>query len=524
MTHDLEEARQWLRGQSGLLDPLFVGRTYERQGMFGAAEQIYNNGGDDLPTIVTLLAKARLEFARMRWEDGTRAVEEAISSANSKVDALVLFEDIKTIASPTELATFQEIQDPSEYQLFFNIFWNRRNPMPAAPYNARMVEHYRRVRIAEQDFLFNGFRSWFRSTFTSNESYFPPTYSLSSDYTDRGVIFIRHGEPDDYTIGESNSWLYHDSLMVFHFAPSCVSQICGIIDHFVPSPQGPTFGSSVVGLDELDAEYISLKYLNDGLSTDRHRWPSETRSWNAPHVVSAFRGIDGQTLVEMYYQIPLDESRSSRSDSIEVEAGFAVHSIDWKRVNYLREQHLSPRGEPPWVDRFQIDVTPDLFHIAFHVREVGGVHLHATRFTYAVPEFTDIELQMSDILLADSLDALPDGRDREDVMLYVNPSGVFQQPAAPFVYFEIYNLKKAPDGQTRYAFSNTLIPDKGGQQGAITLQTSEQRSRDDSPIVYLSMDMGEANYGGYMLEVNVKDLITGVVVSASRQLALSKEE
>ena len=524
VTHDPEEARQWLRGQSGVLAPLFVGRTYERQEMFSAAQQIYNNS-EDLPMTVTLLAKARLEFARLHWEAGTRAVEEAISNLNSKVDALVLFEEIKTIASPIELEVFQQIQDLVEYQDFFNVFWNRRNPMPAAPYNARMVEHYRRLPIAEQDFLFNGFRSWFRSEFTSIESYFPPTYVLSSDYTDRGIIFLRHGEPDDYTMGESNSWLYYDSLMVFHFAPSCVADICGITDHFVPSPQGPTFSSSIVGLDELDAERISAKYLMDGLSTDRHRWPPETRSWTVPYVMGAFRGLDGQTLVEMYYQIPIHESRSSsESDSIHVEAGFAVHSMDWKGIHYIREHHVYTLGAPLRLNRFQVDLPSEEFHVGFHAREVDDVHVHASRFTYTVPEFTEIGLQMSDILLADSLDALPDAGAREDLILYVNPSSEFQQPAAPWIYYEIYNLNKVPDGQTRYEVSYSLIPAESAQQGAITLQTSEQRGIDASPIVYLSMDMGEANFGSYTLEVHIEDLITGTAVSSTRELTLSRKE
>lgn len=525
VTHDSEEARQWLRGQSGVLAPLFLGRTYERQGMFSAAEQIYNTS-DVLLTTITLLARARLEFARVQWEAGTRAVEEAVSSLDSRVDALVLFEDIKMIASPTEVAMFEEIYDPAEYQDYFNVFWNRRNPMPAAPYNARMVEHYRRLRIAEQDYLFNGFRSWFRSEFTSLESYFPPTYLLSSDYTDRGIIFLRHGEPDDYTMGESNSWLYHDSLMVFHFAPTCIAQICGITDHFVPSPRGPTFASSIVGLDELDAERISAKYLMDGLSTDRHRWPTDTRSWSVPYVLGAFRGMEGQTLVEMYYQIPMHESRlSSELDSTDVEAGLAAHSMDWKRVHFIREHHTSPQQASSLNGLFQMDLIQDSVHVAFHAREVGGVHLHASRFTYAVPEFTEIGLQMSDILLADSLDALPDASSREDLILYVNPSGEFAQPAVPLIYYEIYNLSQAPDGQTRYEVSYSLISDESAAQpGAITLQTSEQRGIDESPIVYLSMDMGEANFGSYTLEVHVEDLITGTAVSSTRELTLSRKE
>ncbi len=520
VTTEPEEARLWLRRQTVTLSTLFVGRAYERQGMYDAAEDIYREDKVAHQTI-TLLARARLDFARMRPEEGTRSVEEAITNLSGKVDALVLFEEIKTIASPAELAAFERIEDPEGYRRFFNVFWNRRNPMPAAPYNARMAEHYRRLRIAEQDYLFNGFRSWFRSMFTHDESYFPPTYLLSSDFTDQGIVFIRHGEPDDYTIGEANSWLYNDSVLVFHFAPTCISQICGITEHFVPSPVGPTFEASLVGLDALDAERRSAAFLADGLSTDRHQWPSDTRHWEVPYVVGAFRGIDGRTLLEVYYEVPVHETaRISRPDSVIVETGFAVHGNDWNRISYILEQTAYIRGAPGTVDRFQLDLPAATFHFALHARVLGGVHLQATRFRYTVPRFTNMGLQLSDILLADSMDTVPDAIGRDEVILHVNPSGKFSRSETPVVYFEIYNLEREPDGQTRYRIAYSLIPQDDDRTGAITLQTSEQRSSQMSPISYVSIELEEASHGSYTLEVEVEDLVTGVTAQVARALVL----
>ena len=520
ITHEPEEARLWLRSQSGTLAQLFIGRVYERQGMYSAAERIYRES-EHAGETVTILARARLEFARMRQGEGTKAVQQVIANLSSRVDALVLFEDIKTIASPSELAAFERIDELEEYRKFFNVFWNRRDPMPAAPYNARMAEHYRRLRIAEQDFLFNGFRSWFRSAFTYNEAYFPSTYTLSSDFTDRGIVFMRHGEPDDYTMGEANSWLYRDSLLVFHFAPTCTAQICGVTDHFVPVPVGETFAPSIVGLDAIDAERTSMEFLADGLSTDRHQWPSGTQHWELPYVVAAFRGIDDRTLLEIHYRIPVHEAASiSGLDSVLVEAGFAVHTTDWERTNYIREQKQYPRGAPAFVDRFQIDLPATRFNFALHTRVLDGVHLQSTRFSYEVPEFTNTGLQLSDILLADSIDALPDATSRDEVILYVNPSGAFQEDATPVVYFEIYNLELDSDGGTRYHVAYTLTPTDGGETGAITMQTSEQRGSEEAAVSYVSIDLGEAISGEYMLEVEVEDLMTGATTQTVRALFL----
>ncbi len=514
------KARLWLRSQSGSLAPLFVGRAYERQGMYDTAEAIYAEDEDAAETPL-LLAQARLSFARMRPEIGTETIEEAISGIDTKVDALVFFEEIKTIASPAEVAAFDRIYELEGYRSFFRTFWASRDPMPAAAYNARMAEHYRRLRIAEQSFLFNGFRSWFRSAFTHDETYFPATYELSSDFNDRGIIFMRHGEPDDYTIGEANSWLYNDSLLVFHFAPTCIGQVCGVTEHFVPSPVGPTFEPALVGLDALDAERRSVDFLVDGLSTDRHQWSSDTRQWEVPYIVGAFRGLDGRTLVEIYYEVPLHETARARGpDSVVVETGFAIHTSDWERINYARKQSQYGRGDDAFVDRFQVDLSADRFNLALHARVLDGVHLRAYRFDYTVPRYTDTGLQLSDMFLADSISALPDAVERDEVILYVNPSGQFERPAAPFVYFEIYNLTQEPDGRTRYRIAYTLIPVDTGQEGVITLQTSEQQSTSTSPLSYVAVDLGEASAGSYTVEVEVEDLITGMVARTRRALHL----
>lgn len=520
LTQKPAEARAWLRQQPGALAPLFIGRAYARQGMYDSAERIYREH-EQATWIVALLANARVQFARQRLQEGTQLVQEAINNLQNRVDALVLFEEIKTIVSPEELHAFERIEQIEGYRQFFKVFWRRRDPMPAAPYNARMAEHYRRLQVAEQEYLFTGFRSWFGSPFTYEDSYLPSSYRLSSDYTDRGIVFIRHGEPDDYTAGEANSWLYYDSTLVFHFAPTCLSQVCGITEHLVPVPVGPTFQPALVGLDELDMERRSVAYLVNGLSTDRHQWPAKIQHWDVPYVIGAFRGIEGHTLVEVYYEVPLQETaRITGPDSVLIEAGFAVHSRDWNRINYIREQTEYARGAPRFTDRFQVDLPAGKVRVSFHTRVLEGVHLQATQFDFSVPEFSNTGLQLSDLLLADRIEIVLEGAQRDDVILDVNPSGTFSRSAMPVVYFEIYNLERGVDGQTRYRITYTLISSEQPRSQAIGLQTSEQTGVEESTISYVSVDLSEAQKGHYILEVQVEDLITGAVDQTSRSLIL----
>ena len=511
-----ESARIWLRRHGGSLAPLFLARAYERQGMHDAAEQLYTSVE---PTVPALVALGRLQFARGQPEAGTRAIEAAVASIASRVDALVLFEEIKTVASPEEVAEFRRLTDVAAYQEFFQVFWTRRDPMPAAPYNARIAEHYRRLRVAEQHFLFYGYRTWYRSVFTHDAGYFPETYALGHDFDDRGIVYIRHGEPDDRTIGDANSWLYRDSLLVFHFAPTCTAGICSVTAHFVPSPKGPTFSPSVVGLDALDAERKSSGYLVDGLSSDRHSWPEHTRHWDVPYVIAAYRGLDDHSLVEIHYRVPLPATARGRGpDSIQVEAGFVIHDEQWQRLSYVRDQRTRLRGGAAYVDRFQVDLVPATYHVSIHARVLDGVHLAAHQQTYTPARFDRPGLKISDVLLADSVHVLSDVQSREDARVYVNPSGAFERASAPHVYFEIYDLGMAPDAQTRYRVSYTLVPDRDGREGAITLQTDEQRSVGASPLSYVALDLAQVPRGDYTLEVVVEDLISHATAQRTRAL------
>ena len=519
-----EEARGWLRDQPWLLAQLFVGETYVRQSFFRTAEEIFIGLRDNSDVRVPAhLALARLYFARQEPERGTASLQEAIVSVSSVADALLLFDHIKTIVTPPERAEFERITDLDEFRDFFAIFWTKRNPMPAAPYNARAAEHFRRMRVAETHYLFHGYRTWFRSPFTADARLFPATYSLGSEFDDRGIIFLRHGEPDDYTIGEAQSWLYRDSLMVFHFAPTCVRAICSVTSHFVPIPRGPTWSSKLVGRDALDAERKSAVYLAAGLTTDRHRWPDRTTVLDIPYVAASFRGRDGRTLVEVYYRVPVEDLGSalgSEEDTLHVETGMTVHDLAWQRMGMYRQ---TKRLSGPYTGRFQADLPQEAFHMALHVRSLQTQHVGALRFDYRPRSFDGAGLKVSDMLLADSLLDLNGGRGRErdDVFLHVNPSAEFRTSDPVFVYFEIYDLAEQREGGGRYSISYSIRSVRD-EEDAVTLSSEEQVAPGRSAVEYVGIDVTDVSPGSYELVVTVRDAVSGASVERSRNLELRR--
>ena len=524
------EARLWLRTRPGLYAALFVGKTFEQQSLFRPAQQLYLNleeeGQEGVPVLVAL---ARLHFAWQEPISGTRYMKRAIDAISTELDALLLMDEIRTIVTPGEQAAFERLTTAEESRQFFSEFWEKRDPMSAAPYNARLVEHYRRLRIAETHYVFNGFRNWFRSRYTHEERYFPPTYALGHDFDDRGIMFIRHGEPDDFTVSDSPTWLYeesaenHDSLLVFHFAPTCHNSICGVTKHFVPTPHGDSFlPPRLTGLDRLDAERKTQTYITQGLSTDRHRWPAGTKQLEVPYQLASFRGLDGRTLVEAYFDVPLEDLVTGR-DTLTFESGFAVHDDQWIRHVLSRNTTRLPsvRADEPYIGLFQSDLRPQPYRVSLHVRSLDVQALRAYLVSYEPLSFTGPGLNLSDVLLADSVVLFTDGEiaEREDVHLQVNPSGHFEAGASPTVYFEVYNLALSTAGRTRYTISYSLADPRGD---VISLAPSELEGTLRSPIEYVIIDVADVPSGAYTLTVTVHDQLADATVSRSRQLSIGR--
>ncbi len=544
---DTEKARRWLRQQKTDHAAFFVGEAFRRQGLSHKADGIFADlltRRTTLSKTAILLARVRSRYASVEPEAAQTFVEQAIAAITSDTDALFLFDDIKYIVSPEELDEYNRIEEPAAFVRFFEAFWARRNPMPAARVNARMTEHYRRLRVAEMEYLFYGFRAWYRNWFTGDARNFPSTYGLSSDFDDRGIIFIRHGEPDDYTIGSSGprvagSWMYEDPLLIFHFGQTCVGGICGITMHFSPVPLGSSWGGRLVGLGPLDMERKSRAYIAEGLTTDRHRWPERTELMDLPYMMAAFRGEGGHTLVEIYYALPvgrLTRALEDRTDTVTVEVGMTLHDLAWQRVGFIREtKRLPPQldREALAFDRFQLDVPPDSYHVALHGRSLQTPLLGAHTFGYRAPDFQGPGLQVSDLLLAHQIiESEPsEPLTRDDLYMEVNPLGRFSVQQPVFVYFEIYNLTPTPEGRTRYSLTYTLTPQKPGglrgllkigDEGAISLSAREQETAVVSPVEYVEIDVSDVSPGLYVLTVSVEDKRTGAVVERSRPLELSK--
>ena len=175
-------------------------------------------GGD---SGIGLLELARTMYFARRPAQGWAAYFAGAHAATS-APALTMYRlDLSWVADSAELAAFDGLPDPATRQRWLEQFWTRRDVAEARDVGERLAEHYRRWFYARHNFRLVSRHRHYDIT----EVY----RTKQAEFDDRGVIYLRHGEPDKRAqficqehedCAANESWLYRrrEGDLVFHFA------------------------------------------------------------------------------------------------------------------------------------------------------------------------------------------------------------------------------------------------------------------------------------------------------------------
>ena len=207
-TTDSGDYLGWLRTCPGELPRLFAGETLRRNKDFPGAESLFtsirNESAEISPQAVSI-AFARLRFSKGDMEGGASEYWRGIEGMKSELGAEVLFEDLKYILSDSELDEYLSLDSLGAKKGFFRTFWNFRDPSLALKSNLRLQEHLRRTVVAESLYEYYGFRTRFNNPDLLHELKMPKAALLNEEYNDMGLMYLRHGEPDDLVRVTSSS-------------------------------------------------------------------------------------------------------------------------------------------------------------------------------------------------------------------------------------------------------------------------------------------------------------------------------
>lgn len=161
------------------------------------------------------LARSLYFAGRSREAEGTYYLGARAARSPDAIEAYR--EDVGWIATPDELAEF-DATPPDRRGAWMHSFWRGRDAADVRVPGERLREHHRRY-----------FRALERYALVSRHRQYGvehPYRSSQQAFDDRGVIYMRHGEPDEVArlsapgVEPNESWLYArtEGNLVFHFA------------------------------------------------------------------------------------------------------------------------------------------------------------------------------------------------------------------------------------------------------------------------------------------------------------------
>ncbi len=512
------------------------------------ALQGYLEKGDNRS--LALLEVARTLFLLGRF-DGVEPYFEAAASDDSTTVA-GLRNDLATIATDSVMSEFDRTSGTHRAD-YLRRFWSERDKIELRADGERLREHYRRLFYARKNFQLTSLNRHYDIV----ERY----RSNSRDFDDRGIIYIRHGEPSSRAsyaapgLEPNESWRYSrpDGDMIFHFMAredvqdyklvESLFDVLGFSNALALKGDGlggadvdPMAQQLLLSREQLSPIYgrlqaagrissgryqdeerqVGQESIAEGTTTDSYelRFPDELkvktevlavgRDSTGPQIQIAY-AVSGSTLEPVLVTRGYLYSVRVRFVATD-RLGRVAAAIDTTR-HFVAPAPV-PNGEH-LVGRVAVPVHGGLLHyrLAIQQGEESGVLL--PKDTVRVGQPTSAALSLSDLVLGSRNTNLFWRRTPQDTVVF-NPLRTYKRKEEMELYYEVEGLSAGTQYTVRIAVrkqggSGGIFRKVFGGGGAqISLKFDERAS---FPVTSTSrtLKLDKLKPGNYTLEVQVED-------------------
>lgn len=552
----------------------------------GRVEREVGEGDSALAAFQTYLAVGgdsglgQLELARTlyylkRPTEGWRAYFAGAGMARS-AEALALYRnDLSFVARPDELAPFDGFTSPGPRAAWLERFWLRRDVVEARNPGERLAEHYRRW-----------FYAWRSYRLVSRHRHYDITEryrSLQSEFDDRGIIYLRHGQPDQVAttpwipgrLEPNESWVYRrpSGDLVFHFvaredvqdyklvesladalhagfAGALALQTRGTLLDFATSelfasraaispiyqrlanPQPTaTVGSALASERELGQRSIAV-----GTTTDSYR-----RSFEQPlnavvdeFVVGAPPGAAERQELHVVFAVPAqrltplgEEGRVAYPIVFRLfvcdTADNLVARLDTTRV-FTAPEPL--RGGTYLTGQLALPLPPGRYRYRLLVAESSGATGDlVVRDSVTVGALDGARFAASDLVVGREGSGLVWAVGAGSDTVPLNPLGRFPRGASAELYYEVYGFAPGAPYHTvvrlaRAGRRSFLSRLFGGRQAAVLFEFDAPA---DGPVTRVRrvVELRDAGAGEYVLTVEIRDAATGEALVRQRRFVIA---
>lgn len=526
ITHAPQEAKAWLETSDNPYATYFKGESLRRAKDYRAAEAAYIQLVSEprgVPLAPVYQALARVYAA---LDVSPRIVEaqvwNAINAIASPVDAALVLEDVKYILSDAEWFAYQSCKTAADFQHFFRQVWTKRDPLPASRSNMRIAGHYQRLLYAEDQFAYDGPReAWRSQQKTGKPLDYPAVYRLNDAFNDKGLIYLRHGNPSDRVaslaehLSPNESWLYRATAsqpeFIFHFLssgggywqlvpallhPDMLSDrahwghpflqynerqgrdlLSASVDEQIEAMRAvPSASEEAQRFLALEAaggvasemQRMSQDAVDMAFTSDRHVWNASTKPLPLASTLATFRGENGQTRVDVLYAFSmasLAQHVPSTTTEVDVDLGLILQNMALEPVAQQRDRKritVTQKATDGILNGFSVQVPPDRYRIAFHIQPRKTDVIGALALPHNVPDYTLPHLMVSDLVLALQVNESTDSSlfSHGNLRVVPNPSYRFRTNQPVYTYVEAYNLTFGANDETHYTIEYTITAAK----------------------------------------------------------------
>ncbi|NOX89176.1 MAG: hypothetical protein GXO77_09120 [Calditrichaeota bacterium] len=550
----------WLKKRNGPYDRYFLGEKFRRMGKFEKADSIFHQMLTEFlpfPKIPIYLSLVRLYYQTDQPEKAEKTYWEAVNNINKFWEMRFLFDDIKYIMTDRDLQI--RFKSLAAVKNFYHQFWNKHNPLGSLPYNPRLAEHYRRLIKAEKDFIYDRIRLEINNPDRLNVLNLPQVVLRNTKFNDKGLVYIRYGEPDDRAVSlndgmaSNESWLYYPTVynpkLIFHFE---------IAEHappgdwrLVPVPSDRQMLESRLGWDptldrylfadnELEARSVlhelrikAENTISKAMEKERPTWSDSLKPINLNLVAARFRSrdLENDYLVWMGIDLNSVKNLNSPQDTTLLETGVAVFDSSWNQLDKkVRDiavilKDTTNVSHDKYIIPYEFKSDQNKIYLSTHVRSVKGNQLGGYKFALNYSAFPKKKLSISDLVLAFKVEPTTQKSSfaYHDMLIVANPTLRFRRSELVYLYFELYNLK-TKKGQTRYRIEQAVRPVKTANLftkfkrllGIGTKEILITRNQTGASAVaseYSAFDFSALSKGKKELIITVKDENSGQTVS-----------
>jgi GWxTD domain-containing protein len=496
-----------------------------------------------------LLEVSRTLFLLGRY-DGMAPYFEGAASDDS-VTVAGYRSDLATIASDSILREFDHTTGPRRAE-YLKRFWSERDRIELRADGERLREHYRRLFYARKNFQLTSLNRHYDIV----ERY----RSGSRDFDDRGIIYLRHGEPTSRAsyaapgLEPNESWRYSrpDGDLIFHFIAREDVQDYKLVESLFdvlgfsnalalrgglagaegdPMAQelllsreqlAPIYGRLQAagristGRYQTEERQVGQESIALGTTSDSYELRFNEELKVKSEVLAVGRDSTGSQ-VQIAYAIA-----GSTLEPVMVTRGYLysvrVRFVATDRFNRVAasldttRHFVAPMPVPEsehLVGRVAVPLPPGRYYYRLAVQQGEATGILLPRDTVRVGRPTSNSLSLSDLVLGSRNTNLFWQRTAQDTVVF-NPLRTFKRKESMELYYEVEGLSAGSKYTVRIAVrkqgggGGLLRKVFGGGSAQISLKFDETAS---FPVTHTtrSLKLDKLKPGNYTLEVTVED-------------------